>query len=285
MSLSNNKNLNTVDNPHCLKRKFNSSAERNVQFSESVLNWPNTEESFFSNNSSFDSLLTNSQLNPASITMQSNSFHNKDDSLFSDIIIPAEAASKKYSHEVHKNENEFNDSLFGEINMEAIPNKEIEEDLFADNFDIDMQQNTQKFLEDVAFKVPQLPPKRMKIDASQKLLSQNNNNNSLLNSSYVSKSILDDIRDFQGTQFITHEEIQQQREIDTKVNISNNNPNEINELCNFSWTSQAFEDVIAEPEFASKGEFYGLPDKVKQLIFEHKGIKSLYGKNYKYLKF
>lgn len=47
-------------------------------------------------------------------------------------------------------------------------------------------------------------------------------------------------------------------------------------LSRLDWDSQVFSDKL-EIEFPSKGDFFGLPDKVKRMIFEHKGIKSLYG--------
>lgn len=73
-----------------------------------------------------------------------------------------------------------------------------------------------------------------------------------------------------GSQYQTREEIQLKKQ--TTRNQHNAYQQDLNNLSTLNWESQVFEDVITK-----KGDFYGLPKKVKDIIFEHKGITSLYG--------
>ncbi|KAH8402825.1 hypothetical protein KR222_001892, partial [Zaprionus bogoriensis] len=85
--------------------------------------------------------------------------------------------------------------------------------------------------------------------------------------SFISKSVLDSI--VQGTQYETYETL--------------NNHSKLSQVQQdltvhqLDWQTQALADFESTGlAFPSKGVFYGLPDSVKTLILEHKGIRNLY---------
>ncbi|XP_017074147.1 helicase POLQ-like [Drosophila eugracilis] len=141
------------------------------------------------------------------------------------------------------------DEVFKKINLKDLSITEME-DIFhgAEDFSEPMVQNTQLFLEAVTFKVPKTPEKLLPSVKDDSM-------------SFISKSVIEGI--VQGTQYVTSEELKNQSILDP-----------------VNWETQAFADFEkdnqVEDNFPSKGEFYGLPDKVKKMILEHKGINSLY---------
>ncbi|XP_020715008.1 helicase POLQ-like isoform X1 [Ceratitis capitata] len=174
--------------------------------------------------------------------------------------------STQFSTEKSKNFNDddADDSIFNTINLhseqvdDSPKQLKIDDSIFAnikiddltkvDGKDIFTQrvidevgvQNSQRFLEDVAiFKVPDVPPP-IKKNFSATTVTESD----LCSSQYAIHS------DLPNTTVLTN-------------------------LSRLDWDSQVFSDKL-ENEFPSKGDFFGLPDKVKRMIFEHKGIKSLY---------
>ncbi|XP_052845080.1 helicase POLQ-like [Drosophila gunungcola] len=145
------------------------------------------------------------------------------------------------------------DEVFKKINLNDLSIAEME-DIFhgAEDFSEPMLQNTQLFLEAVTFKMPRTPEKLLPSVKDESM-------------SFISKSVIESI--VQGTQYVTCEELKNQSILDP-----------------VNWETQAFADFEKEEKqqqqvkdsFPSKGEFYGLPDKVQKMILEHKGIKSLY---------
>lgn len=269
--------------------------------SESVL-WPETEDSFFTD-VKLDKILAppgggggGGGAAAAAGKKQRHSFYenNSDDSLFSDIVLPNE------SENVHSNvgatpitpivptsDNGIlgDDTLFSEIDLDQFVSKESsakeeganktptqvstssqqqEVDLFKDDdFPIDelLVQDTQKFLADVAFKVPR-PPAGAGSKATQATNKVKTNIDCCI----------------QGTQYETREEIQNRTMImDSSLNQTNVLKKESENLTRFNWETEVFDDELVE-DYPCKGDFYGLPDRVKDMIMETKGIKSLYGK-------
>ncbi|XP_073838797.1 mutagen-sensitive 301 [Musca autumnalis] len=253
-----------------------------IEPSESVL-WAETEDSFFTD-VKLDAILNSHQKKkPTNHSFYNN---NSDDSLFSDIVLPNE------SEGVHHGGTPINpviptsdagilgdDTLFSEIDIdhlvvengkavEEIPTKAAtqsaasktmeEADLFKDDdFPIDelLMQGTQKFLADVAFKIPKPP------DGSS--TNQKQLNNKILTN--VDCCIA-------GTQYETRKEIQN-RTLNPlqQTHILKETEN----LSHINWDADAFDEEIKE-DYPCKGDFYGLPDRVKRMIFETKGIKCLY---------
>ncbi|XP_061402478.1 helicase POLQ-like [Musca vetustissima] len=255
-----------------------------IEPSESVL-WPETDDSFFSD-VKLDTILKSHQghANKKSTNAKGNSFfHNdNDDSLFSDIVLPQE------SEGVHSNVGGTpidpvlptsdagilgDDTLFSEIDVDQLvaddnckketttqtTSKTMEEpDLFNDDdFPLDemLMQGTQKFLADVAFKIPKPPDGggngQQPINKTQRNVD-----------CYVA-----------GTQYETRKEIQN-RTVNPLQQTHINR--EIENLSNISWNADDFNEEEPKEDFPCKGDFYGLPDRVKRMIFETKNIKSLY---------
>lgn len=177
----------------------------------------------------------------ATLNMESsNNFHRgtADDSMFNTINLPSEQKGES------QKQLKFDDTIFANINIEDLT-KDEEKELFAENKQNDAGvQNSQRFLDDVAiFKVPQAPAP-IKDKAGQKIKVPQRD-------TVVS-----------GSQYAVHSDL---------PNITS-----LSNLSRLDWDSQAFSDKL-ENDFPSKGEFFGLPDKVKRMIFEHKGIQRLYG--------
>lgn len=284
------------------KRKCGGSSNRTlIEPSESVL-WPETEDSFFTD-AKIDKLLAANK-SPAPNKNHKFFEDNADDSLFSDIVLPHESESGEGNVgatplvQVLPSTDSENgivgdDTLFSEINIDQllaggstkpdaiiVPNEEggnlfnddrfindgngpkqeskicktLDEDMFKDDFPTeDLLQCTQKFLDDVAFKVPK--PRNVK----QTQIMEHTRAN-------VDTCI-------QGTQYETREEIKNRT-----INPLNETRviRETENLSRFNWETQIFTKDVVE-DYPCKGEFYGLPDRVKRMIFESKGIKSLYG--------
>ncbi|XP_017053440.1 helicase POLQ-like [Drosophila ficusphila] len=152
-------------------------------------------------------------------------------------------------NKIDMSDEENADEVFKKINLNDLSIAEME-DIFhgTEDFSEPMIQNTQLFLEAVNFKVPRTPEKLQHAVKDESM-------------SFISKSVIEGI--VQGTQYVTSEELKNHSILDP-----------------VNWETQAFADFEKEQQnknkFPSKGEFYGLPDKVKKMILEHKGIKSLY---------
>lgn len=163
---------------------------------------------------------------------------------------PDEASALTDKHQIDLADEENADKLFKKINLNDLSIAEME-DIFhgADDFSDPMVQNTQLFLDAMTFKKPKTP---------EKLLAPLKDDSM----SFISKSVIEGL--VQGTQYVTCEELKNQSLLDP-----------------VNWETQAFADFEKNNQvidkFPSKGEFYGLPDKVKKMILEHKGINSLYG--------
>lgn len=268
--MSNQQNQNNA--PNCNKRCLEltehpeSQSHAKRQCSENLF-WPDSDDDSIFSNAKLEDLLsgrntelfgTQAQTSSASKLHQSGS----DDGLFGDTSFPAtekllptqdhkEAADTGGNHPIDLAEGDP-DSLFKKINLNDLSITEME-DIFhgAEDFSEPLVQNTQIFLDAVAFKVPKTPEK---IPARP------------IDESIMSKSILEGI--VHGTQYETCEALRNRSILDPSI-----------------WESQAFADFEkktasnqTKDTFPSKGDFYGLPEKVKKMILEHKGIKSLYGK-------
>ncbi|XP_037718740.1 helicase POLQ-like [Drosophila subpulchrella] len=162
---------------------------------------------------------------------------------------PSETSAPTGGHKIDLADEDSADEVFKKINLNDLSIGEME-DIFcgADDFSEPMLQNTQLFLDAVTFKVPRTPEKILPSGKDESM-------------SFISKSVIEGI--VQGTQYVTCEELRNQSILDPE-----------------NWETQAFADFEKDnqvkEDFPSKGEFYGLPDKVKKMILEHKGIKSLY---------
>ncbi|XP_036335802.1 helicase POLQ-like isoform X1 [Rhagoletis pomonella] len=169
----------------------------------------------------------------------SNNFHQgrADESIFNTINLHSEQKTES------QKQLKFDDTIFANINIEDLT-KDEDKELFVENIQDDAGvQNSQRFLDDVAiFKVPHAPAP-ISCKAGQKIKVPQRDN-------FVS-----------GSQYTVHSHL--------------SNITSIANLSRLDWDSQAFSDKI-ENDFPSKGAFFGLPDKVKRMIFEYKGIQSLY---------
>lgn len=89
-----------------------------------------------------------------------------------------------------------------------------------------------------------------------------------------------DFREFQssqvGTSYETREDIKNSQLFKVPAT-----PKGLSQLC---WQTQVFEEESKSNKglFLSKGTFYGLPVQVEKLIYQSKGIKSLYGNTFSY---
>ncbi|XP_016965729.1 helicase POLQ-like [Drosophila biarmipes] len=161
----------------------------------------------------------------------------------------SETSAPTNGHKIDLVDEDNADEVFKKINLNDLSIGEME-DIFhgADDSSEPMLQNTQLFLDAVNFKVPRTPEKLLPAVKDESM-------------SFISRSVIEGI--VQGTQYVTCEELKNQSILDP-----------------INWETQAFADFEKDDQvkenFPSKGEFYGLPDKVKKMILEHKGIKSLY---------
>lgn len=181
---------------------------------------------------------------------------------------------------------DVNDTLFMDINLENIvqnvdhkicsdTNRNIEmiEDRnnnghksLADNF---IHNSQQLFLDDVSFKKP--------LCKNAKFPKQLNDDKAGINDrSFANVSMISiDNGNISGSQYQTRAEIQMEKE-----NSVNNqlypHQQDLKNLSALSWS----ESQIFEVDWNEQDDFYGLPNKVKDIMFEHKGINSLYGSYY-----
>ncbi|XP_032574102.1 helicase POLQ-like isoform X2 [Drosophila sechellia] len=264
-----------------MANKYNLCKKRNLDLSEEStsgshakrqctenLFWPEGEDddSFFSNAHLEDLLgggkdeLFGTQANTSTKKMTQSGSDDElglfaDTSFQSAQTVPPNSASKPDetsaptdNHQIDLVDGENADELFKKINLYDLSIAEME-DIFhgADDFSEPMVQNTQLFLDAMTFKKPKTPEKLLAAPKDDSM-------------SFISKSVKEGL---QGTQYVTCEELKNQSLLDP-----------------VNWETQAFADFEKNNQvidkFPSKGEFYGLPDKVKKMILEHKGIKSLY---------
>ncbi|XP_011195751.1 helicase POLQ-like isoform X2 [Zeugodacus cucurbitae] len=147
-----------------------------------------------------------------------------------------------HSEQINESQKQLkiDDTFFANIKIEDLT-KDEETELFADvNVDTEGVQNSQRFLNDVAiFKVPHAPA-----PIKHKLNNEETQNNVITGSQYM-------------------------------VNNELPNTTVLSNLSRLDWDSQVFSDKL-ENNFPNKGDFFGLPDRVKQMIFTHKGIPNLY---------
>ncbi|KAH8365770.1 hypothetical protein KR093_004238, partial [Drosophila rubida] len=220
--------------------------------SESIF-WPENDASFFTHVKLEDIFSGQDAVVSAPFSSQDDrQSSNLDDSLFGDMSLPSTAEPRSETVPTYPTENSFK-----EINMTDLTMAEME-DIFCDADDNVDVQNTQLFLDAMP-----LVSKSQENRQSEKSLSQS--------MSFISKSILDGI--VCGSQYETYESLKDRAMLETSCN-------ELAELDPLDWQTQAFSTLENKSQhcytFPSKGNFYGLPDKVKKLIFEHKGIDSLY---------
>ncbi|KAH8363822.1 hypothetical protein KR200_004651 [Drosophila serrata] len=264
-NISNKRALNLTEEQHGSQEENH--AKR--QCTEGLF-WPDSDDESFFSNAKLEDLLSGqkgelfgTQAQTSSSTRNNNNMMQSavaDDGLFGDTSFPD--TTLKLEHAGTRTPADQNsridlsgdadaDEVFKKINLNDLSVAEME-DIFhgAEDFSEPLMQNTQLFLDAVAFKVPRSPEKLH--------LSSAKDDESM---SFISKSVLEGI--VQGTQYETCEELKNRSILDP-----------------VNWESQAFADFErdnqARDNFPSKGEFYGLPDKVKKMILEHKGIKSLY---------
>lgn len=135
----------------------------------------------------------------------------------------------------------IDDTFVENIKIEDLT-KDEENELFTDLIvDTVGVQNSQRFLNDVAiFKIPNAPP-----PIKRKVNNEETTDTVISASQYMVNN------DLANTTVLTN-------------------------LSRLDWDSQVFSDKL-ENNFPSKGDFFGLPDRVKQMIFAHKGIQNLYG--------
>ncbi|XP_032587223.2 helicase POLQ-like [Drosophila mojavensis] len=239
--------------------------EQSMEMNESIF-WPDNDASFFSNAKLEDLFSGQNNVVSAPFSSQtSNKFHQSqsDDSLFGDISMPSSDETAAVAAKTEE-KNNIKEQSFKEINLNDLTVTEME-NIFhgGDDYSDPLVQNTQLFMDAVAFKVPKSPD-RLQIPATQ-------TKEDSMSMSFISKSILEGI--VQGTQYATYEALQNRSMLQAQQDLA--------ALDQLDWQTQAFSEFETSKEehnnsFPSKGDFYGLPDKVKKLIFEHKGIKSLY---------
>ncbi|XP_030572640.1 helicase POLQ-like [Drosophila novamexicana] len=237
-----------------------------MQMSESIF-WPDNDASFFSHAKLEELFSGQDAVVSAPFSSQtSNKFHQSqsDDSLFGDISLPS---AEEVVPRIELDQNSPKVQSFKDIDLKDLSMAEI--DIFhgADHYSDPVVQNTQLFMDAIAFKVPKSP------ERTQMMAPQPKEDSIAMSTSmsFISKSILEGI--VQGTQYETYEALQNRSMLQAQQ--------ELAALDQLDWQTQAFaefESAKDEPDnsFPSKGDFYGLPDRVKNLIFEHKGIKSLY---------
>ncbi|XP_055856118.1 helicase POLQ-like isoform X1 [Episyrphus balteatus] len=215
--------------------------------------WPDSDEDSF-----LSDIKLSNELNESK-TQQDLFTNDGHDSLFSDIKIDDMAGpSSNNDDETLK---EFDDSLFKDIEPPCNAFRQSEDLMkyFDDDIVEDLNvQNTQKFLDDIAFKVPKQP---VTLGLKEQL------------SSSIAHHF--DMTNFmQGTQYETREEIKNRTIGGAAVGSSFRQDEQ--HLSAINWETQGFPEDQPIDEFPSRGDFYGLPGNVKKMIFEHKGIKSLY---------
>ncbi|XP_022231027.2 helicase POLQ-like [Drosophila obscura] len=249
------------------KRRLDLTEDRDAggskRFCSESLFWPDSdEESFFSNAKLEDLVSGRNELfgTQAQTSDKPLQRSGSDDGLFADISSPStQRAEQEQGHgtdNASTKENQIDlaveadaGTLFKQINLHDLSIAEME-DIFhgAEDFSEPIVQNTQLFLDAVAFKVPN--PKSP--EKAEKSLAAVKDESMCAIEGLV-----------HGTQYATCEELKNQSILDP-----------------INWETQAFADFeqksLAQDNFPSKGDFYGLPDKVKKMILEHKGIKSLY---------
>ncbi|KAH8351643.1 hypothetical protein KR059_010371 [Drosophila kikkawai] len=226
--------------------------------------WPDSDDESIFSNAKLEDLLSGrkDELFGTQVQTSSNMMQSElpDDGLFGDTSFPDTSlklepagtrAAADHDQQIDLSGDADANEVFKKINLNDLSVAEME-DIFhgAEDFSEPLMQNTQLFLDAVAFKVPRTPEKLNQ--------SSTKGDESM---SFISKSVLEGI--VQGTQYETCEELRNRSILDP-----------------VNWESQAFADFERDNQerdnFPSKGEFYGLPDKVKRMILEHKGIKSLY---------
>ncbi|EDV96295.1 helicase POLQ-like [Drosophila grimshawi] len=254
----------------CLERTSAAGAAR--QMSENIF-WPDNDDSLFSHAKLEEMFSGQDAVVSAPFSSQiSNKFQQSesDDSLFGDISLPSTGEAAPKSVEIEQNSPKV--QTFTEINLQDLSVAEME-DIFhgTDDYSDPVAQNTQLFMDAMAFKVPKSPD-RTQVTATQTQEEKEESMSISTSMSFLSKSILDGI--VQGTQYATFEALKNRSMLQAQQ--------ELAALDQLDWQTQAFDEFesVKEPQtdnsFPSKGNFYGLPDRVKSLIFEHKGIKSLY---------
>ncbi|XP_037930129.1 helicase POLQ-like [Teleopsis dalmanni] len=254
-------NCKNIENKVITTKRRRSSTSESYDRHSQELFWPDSDDndSFFSN-SKIENLIDNKVGTFNERKSNINDFEHNciDDSLFGDINIPeSENGNLGGTPLVQDFPDRINNSdvIFSDIDINDYI-QDSEKDLFSDSLPDDFAiQNTQKFLEDVAFKVPNIP---------------NQKNKHIPNDdSMISVSMLEDI---QGSQYETSEEIRN-RTIQSNQ-CANSSHKEIADLSHLNWETQIF--VEEKNDIPSKGNFYGLPDSVKKMILEHKSITGLY---------
>ncbi|KAM8711021.1 hypothetical protein ACLKA7_017621 [Drosophila subpalustris] len=238
----------------CMERVQPAANGASASASESLL-WPENDASFFSHVKLEEMFSGQDAVVSAPFSSQTSSNFQQsdsDDSLFGDFALPSTIVEHKPNPEEQQR--------FKAINMTDVSNAELEEIFHGADFpDV---QNTQIFLDAM--------PQSTKIKDESISMS--------MSTSFISKSILEGI--VHGSQYETFETLKNRSSM-----IQSQNDSAGHELDQFDWQTQAFaefegikqkEEQEQDDSFPSKGDFYGLPDKVKQLIFEHKGINCLY---------
>lgn len=182
---------------------------------------------------------------------------NSDDTLFADTLQSGvdDPTPKSGTATIGINEESFKN-----IDLNDFGTFE-KEDIFQTNefgkLDV---QNTQLFIDTIA----QLPKSPVSKQTKEDSLSLS------LGTSFLSKSVLEGI--IQGSQYDTYETLNNRTNPQIQLEQSTF-------LNNLDWQTQSLDDFCSGYRVPAKGDFFGLPDTVKKLIFEHKGIQNLYGES------
>ncbi|BFF99603.1 helicase POLQ-like [Drosophila madeirensis] len=223
------------------------------RFCSESLFWPESDEDSFFSNAKLEDIVSgrNEELfgTQAPTSNKPLQQSGSDDGLFADITFPGTQKALENEAPTKENEEEAG-TLFKQINLHDLSIAEME-NIFhgAEDFSEPIAQNTQLFLDAVAFKVPN-PKTPERAEKSLAPISDES-------MSAIEGLVL-------GTQYATCQALKNQSILDPS-----------------NWESQAFADfeqksLLPKDSFPSKGDFYGLPERVRKMILEHKGIQSLY---------
>lgn len=182
---------------------------------------------------------------------------------------------------------DINNTLFANINLDNLVRNAFEqgaraqidnkselniytEDISYHPLNEDIISNSQQqFLSDMHFKKPQKPSSKIGRNYYDSFIC---NKNDISDGSFANLSVSIDSGKITGSQYLTREKIQSEKRTIRNFLQHTEYQQDLNNLSSLNWESQIFEENLIP-----KGDFYGLPNKVRDIIFEFKGIRNLYG--------